>query len=90
MEAGDISAPVRIVLKIALQSLRQRRGLAAGWLRPLPYRINDTGFASPPPAVIKPGLWPSSKLLFPRDKSILQSGGQMAIWLARLPARHRP
>lgn len=76
------------------QSLRQRRGLAAGWLRPPPYRINDTGFAPshlPPGAVIKPGLWPSSKLLFsPRQiySSIWGADGH----LARPPAlaRNRP
>lgn len=52
------------------KSGRGCRGLGAEWHRRLPYHISVMGFTLP--AIIKPGLWPSSKLLF-GDKSILQS-----------------
>lgn len=93
MEAGDILAPVRIVLKIAPQSLRQRRELAAGWLRPPPSRINDTGFAPP--------SRPSSSLdyghllnyFFPETNLFFNLGGRWPSGSPACPpaiARNRP
>lgn len=83
MQAGNILPPVRFAPKIAPNLSDSDEGSPPADSAPL-LIASMTPALPPPSTVIKPGLWPSSKLLFPETNLFFNLGGR---WPSGSPAR---